>query len=95
MRDLATHVSLTEDTAFLLLVAHPSTTQQLLAVHKLRTPAGIGHPEAASDELRETVQSLAIPYGQGPPPHLLMTLLVRRGLCVFGASENRSLLGWR
>ena len=95
MRQLTTRVSLTEDTAFLLLVAEPSTRQELVTVQRLRTPAALSHWGEARDELQRTVESLTIPRGAGPPSHLLLTVVVRAGLCVFGPHEDQWLLAWR
>jgi hypothetical protein len=94
MSELTARMPLTDGTALLLLVAHPSASQELVAVQRLTTPAVIGHWAAARDELRERVSSLGIPYEPGPPSNLLVTVVVRSGLCVFGPNENRWSRAW-
>jgi hypothetical protein len=95
MAELTARMPLIDDTALLLLVAHPATSQELVAVQELTTPAVIAHWAPARDELRERVNGLGIPYEPGPPAHLLATVVVRSGLCVFGPNENRWFRAWR
>jgi hypothetical protein len=95
MRELSTRASLTDGSAFLLLVAEPSTTQSLVSAERLRTPAVLGHWSQARDELSQRIESLAIPRGPERPWHLLMTVVVRAGLCVFGHNEDQWILAWR
>src|SRR3954452_16135647 len=95
MRQVDARVTLAGNTAFLVLVAHPSTTQRLLAVEPLTTPARIHHWSKAREELVSAVGRLAIPDEPGPPHLVLMTIVVRPGLCVFGPNENQWFRAWR
>jgi len=95
MTQVSARVPLLGNTAFLVLVADPSTTQTLEAVHRLGTPAQIDHWSQAADELVTAVGGLAIPREPGPPHEVLMSVLVRPGLCVFGANESQWFRAWR
>ncbi len=91
---LAERVPFTEDTAYLVLVAHPSTTQRIVRVERLDSPAVLDEWSAARDEMRDRIQAWPIP-DVVPPTHAGVLVVVRRGLCVFGANEGHWSNAWR
>jgi hypothetical protein len=94
MDDLAARVPLSEDTAYVALVRDPSTHQELLDVRSPDLPALVDDDESLSEHLREVARAFAIPDGL-PVRHLLVTILVRPGRCIFGPNEAVWLAGWR
>jgi hypothetical protein len=87
-------VALVENSAYLALVHRPSTTQRVVTVKRLATPAVIDDYHEACAELREVMQRLPIPDAPRPQ-HSVMTFVVRPGPCVFGPNERNWLLAWR
>ena len=92
--EVARRVPLIEDTAYLVLVANPSTEQRIVTVQRFDTPALIDDYDEPMKEIRARVQALPIP-DVVPPTHSLLTVLVRPGLCVFGPNESVWLNAWR
>ncbi|HET7355602.1 MAG TPA: hypothetical protein VFJ09_02895 [Nocardioidaceae bacterium] len=95
VRDVADEVSFVAGNVYVALVAHPSTSQQLVAVRCLRTPALIDDWYDARDELYDVMHTFAIPDQPRPPRHSAVTFVVRRGLCVLGPNEGRWMSAWR
>lgn len=87
--------SLLEGRAYLVLVEDPPGNQMIKAVRELSTPALIEEYDEASNEIRDVVRGLGIPDSRRPIRHMLVTVLVRPGLCVFGPNEGRWLKAWR
>lgn len=89
---LAKRYRLTRPAAYLAVVRDPSTAQKIVSVEKLRTPAVIDDWQAASDELRERLNSADIPTAGPPgstaPSHLPMLIVVRPGRCVSSPNER-------
>jgi hypothetical protein len=92
--DVAGRVPLTEDTAYLVLVANPATEQRIVVLQRYDAPALLDDYDEARNEIYERVQALPIPDG-GRPRHSVMTVLVRRGLCVFGPQDLPWFQAWR
>ncbi|MGH8967342.1 MAG: hypothetical protein ACRDXB_18725, partial [Actinomycetes bacterium] len=92
--DVAQRVPLIEDTAYLALVAQPSTEQRIVTVQRFTTPALIDDYDEPREEIRARVDALPIPDAF-PITHSLLTVLVRPGLCVFGPNESVWLAAWR
>jgi hypothetical protein len=86
--DIAQRVRLVEGTAHLALVADISTTQRVLRVETLATPAEIFDDEQPREELRRVIEGWPIPATRGCPTHTPVLVVVRRGLCVFGPNEG-------
>ena len=95
VRDVADEVSFVAGNVYVALVAHPSTSQRVMAVRCLQTPALIDDWDDASHELYDVMQSFEIPDEPRPPQHSAVTFVVRRGLCVLGPNEGRWLSAWR
>ena len=85
--DIAERTSLTEGTAHLALVRDVSTEQRILRVDTLKLLAEIIDWEEAREELRRVVEGWPLPHGPGVPRHTPVLVVVRPGLCVFGANE--------
>lgn len=92
--EIAAREPLQEDTAYLALVQHPSTTQRLVAVKRLDLPALLDDGEDISDDLCRAARSFGIGW-HGRPEHMVMTVLVRPGRCVIGPNELVWSNGWR
>lgn len=84
--ELAERIPLDEGTAHLVLVERPSTTQRVIRIDRLRTPAEILRSEDAEDEMRDVIDTWPLPEEQ-PPRHSSLLVLVRPGWCVFGPNE--------
>lgn len=95
MHEIADAVDLTEDTAYVALVHHPSTRQRLLSVERLAIPALLDDDDDISEDLCEIACSFGIGWRQRTFEHLLTTVVVRPGRCVFGPNESVWLSGWR
>lgn len=93
--DIAAATTLTEDSAYVALVHHPSTQQRLVSVRQLGLPALLDDDDDISDELCEVARSFAVGRHGRSPEHLLTTLVVRPGRCVLGPNEGVWLNGWR
>lgn len=87
INDVASRIDLSDNTATLCLVKHPSTTQELVRVTRLSQPAVLESWEEASDELREVIWSWEVP-DVVPPEYLAITVLVRRGRCIFTGKDS-------
>jgi hypothetical protein len=92
---IATDTPLVRDTAYVVLVAHPSTEQRIVAIRRLDTPAMIGDWQDARDEMHDVVRDLPIPEEPRPPTHSVVTVLVRPGYCVFGPHEGSWMEAWK
>jgi len=95
IRDVATLVDLVEDRAFVALVHLPATEQRVVEVRELDLPALLDDDDDISDHLCGVARSFDIPQAAPSPRHALVTVLVRRGRCVFGPNEGVWLRGWR
>jgi hypothetical protein len=91
---VAERVPLREDTAWLVLVASPSTEQRVVRVDSLTTSAVSTEWETARDEMYDVISTWSVP-DIVPPTHSAVLVLVRRGLCVFGPHEKYWHLAWR
>lgn len=97
IREVAECVTLSEDTAWLALVHHPSTDQQLVQVDPLPVPALLDDDDDISAHLRAAAEACGIGWGvrgQGPE-HMAVTIVVRPGYAVFGPNEAVWCKGWR
>lgn len=95
MDEVSARVPLGVNRAYLILVADPSTHQTVLSVTEMTAPAVLDGYDAVDDETRKLVQNLAVPGSCYPPRHMVVTVIVRHGLCVFGPNESRWLMAWR
>lgn len=95
--EIAERTPLLADTVHLAVVEDPSTRQLLTHVETLPVPARIGHYVQLGDLLEHTMCTrLPIPEWSGPGiRHIVVTVIVRGGLTVFGRNEEQWLLGWR
>jgi hypothetical protein len=98
--EVADRVPLTAGSTYLALVHHPSTRQRIVALEPLALPAVLpdsepGMSSDVSQHLYDAMNGLGIPRRTGRTEHLAVTVVVRRGLCVFGPNEHRWLMGWR
>jgi hypothetical protein len=95
MREIADAVDLVEDTAYVALVHHPSTRQHLVAVEPLAIPALLNDDDDISGHLAQIARSFGIGSHGRSPEHLLVTVVVRPGRCVYGPNEAVWFSGWR
>jgi hypothetical protein len=86
IRAIADRVPLVDGAAYLALVAHPATEQELVRVDRLRTPSEILEYDDACEELSEVIATWPLP-DQRPPQHSTVLVLVRPGRCLFGVNE--------
>ena len=54
--DIASRVPLTDGTAYLVLVAQPSTSQQVISIELLDVPSELDDDEEACNEMRERIE---------------------------------------
>lgn len=94
MEDLAARVPMVDGAVYVVLVVDPSTEQEIVLVERLNAPAVLYDYEAASEEMRERVERMPIP-DIWPTRHAVTTVVVRRGLCVFGPNEAHWFMAWR
>ena len=94
IHSVAEQVPLTEDTAYVVLVRHPSTRQEIVQIRKLDLPALLDDGDDISDELRDVVRSFGVPHTR-ECLHAVVTVLVRPGRCVIGPNEVVWFKGWR
>ncbi len=97
IRGVAEAVSLTQDTAWVALVHHPSTEQVLVRVDPLPVPALLDDDDDISEHLRAATESFGLGWagaGQGPK-HMAVTVVVRPGSAVLGPNERVWFKGWR
>lgn len=94
MEDLAARVPLVDGAAYVVLVLRPSTEQRIVLVERLDAPAVLYDYEAACDEVQERVERMPVP-DIWPTDHAVTTVVVRRGLCVFGPNEANWFKAWR
>ncbi len=92
--DVATRTVLKDDTVLAVLVRQPSTEQKIVAVRRLDLSARQEGFEELRDVLCDLARSFPLPDVR-PPRHALVTVIVRRGRCVFGPNEGNWLSGWR
>jgi hypothetical protein len=92
--DIACRVPLTDGTAYLVLVAQPSTSQQLISIERLDAPSELDDHEEVCSEMRERIERWPLPDAW-PPTHAAVTVVVRRGLCVMGPNEGVWCKAWR
>ena len=86
---------MTEGTAYLVLVAQPSTSRRVIT-HRTagRTTAELDDYEEACGEMRERIEGWPLP-DVWPPTHAAVVVVVRRGLCVMGPNEGVWCKAWR
>jgi hypothetical protein len=94
IEQVADEVPLVPGTAYVVLVAHPSTEQRIVAIRRLETPALIDDWYDASEEIHHVMRELAIPEEPRPPQHSALTVVVRRGYCAFGPNEGAWMNAW-
>lgn len=92
--EVARRVPLHEDTAYVVVVAHPSTAQRVVAIELLPVPAVLDGYHEARGEIRDVMRRLPIPDTY-PVTHAVLTVVTRGGLCVFGPNECQWFLAWR
>jgi hypothetical protein len=92
--DIASRVPLTDGTAYLVLVAQPSTAQHMISIDRLDAPAELDDFEEVRDEMRERIEGWPLP-DVWPPTHAAVVVVVRRGLCVMGPNEGMWCKAWR
>ncbi|HET7326766.1 MAG TPA: hypothetical protein VFJ14_05700 [Nocardioidaceae bacterium] len=92
--EVAERVPLTEDSAYLVLVADPSTEQRIVTVQRFDEPALLDDWDDARREIHRRVSNLPIPREE-EPQHSMLTVLVRAGLCVFGPQESPWFNAWK
>lgn len=92
---VADEVPLTAGTAYVVLVADPSTAQEIVTIRRLDTPAVIDDWAEASEEIYDLMQELPIPAWPAKPRHSALTVVVRRGLCVLGPNEGNWMSAWK
>lgn len=80
----------------LALVRDPATHQQLVRVKRLTETAYLTRHDRASTTLREAMEQLSIPArDERGITFRTLTVVVRRGLTVFGIYESNWMLAWR
>jgi hypothetical protein len=84
IHQIADRVPLEEDTAWLALVRHPSTEQELVRVDALPVPALLDDDDDISDHLRRAAEAYGIGWSGKGPEHMAVTVIVRPGFAVFG-----------
>ena len=96
IHEISERVPLTRDTAYVVLVRDPSTTQSIVTIRRLDEPALRDDDEwlEMRDELREVAQSMDVPDAH-PTRHSLVTVLVRPGRTILGPNERVWFKGWR
>lgn len=94
VRECADRVPFAEDTAYLVLVHRANTIQQIVRIQALDLPALLDDDEQISDRLRDAVAALHVPDTE-KHEHVIVTILVRPGRCVFGPNEKVWAMGWR
>lgn len=95
--EISSAVPLAEDTAWLALVRHPSTIQDLLRVDPLPVPALLDDDDDISSHLRAAAEAYGLgwrPAGRRPE-HMAVTVVVRPGFAVPGPNEAVWCKGWR
>ena len=95
IRQVADRVTLEEDTAWLALVHHPSTEQELVRVDALQVPALLDDDDDISEHLRRAAESYGIGWSGKGAEHMAVTVIVRPGFTVFGPNEAVWFKGWR
>lgn len=95
MTEIAATTELVQDAAYVALVHHPATEQRLLSVQQLQVPALLDDDDDISDDLCGVARSFGLGWHRRSPEHLLTTLIVRPGRCVFGPNECVWFKGWR
>jgi hypothetical protein len=88
---------LVEGDLLIVLVEDPSVRQNLIDVRRLEARDWQDLDQLMrSDMLRRVAESLPLDvHKQGAPHHLLLTILVRRGLTVIDGRDAEVLEGWR
>ncbi len=96
IHEVAATVVLAEDTAWLALVHHPSTTQRLIRVDPLPIPALLDDDDDISDHLRAATEAFGLGWTREHGPlHMVVTIVVRPGFTVLGPNEGVWFRGWR
>jgi hypothetical protein len=78
----------------LVLVCDPATEQRIVTIQPYDAPALLDDYKQARTEIRERVRKLALPE-EPSPRYSIMTVLVHRGLCVFGPKELPWFNAWK
>jgi hypothetical protein len=93
--EVSRRVALTDGTAYAVLVHDPSRTQHVRAIHELPCGSLIEH----GDEARPHIQEVCDDWGLGsfhlPSELQVVTVVVRRGLCVWTPVEWSWAMAWR
>ena len=95
IEQVAAQVPLAPNSAYVALVAQPSTEQRIVAIRRLESPALIDDWQAARDVLHDLLRELPIPDEPHQPSHSVVTVLVRPGYCVFGPNEGSWMRAWQ
>lgn len=95
IEQVAAEVPLVQDTAYVVLVAHPSTEQRIVAIRPLETPALIDDWQEASCEIYDVMQQLPIPTEPRPSRLSALIVVARGGYCVFGPNEGNWMSAWK
>ena len=92
--EVASRVSLTEGSAYAVLVGDPSRAQIVRDVEELECGAFI-----EEDDVRDLLEAICMRWGQGahtlPSEVRVVTVVVRRGLCVWTPLEWTWSNAWR
>lgn len=96
MRQIADEHELRDGDVLLALVREPGSMQELVCVERLPETAYLSDYQDARDLIYETMRRLPITERDDAGIHFrTLTVLVRRGLTVFGPYESNWMLAWR
>lgn len=97
LHDVCRADPLAEGDLLIVLVEEPSTRQHVVTVRRLAAHRWQGLNQMdRSDVLRREAEALPLDLRRREPPrHLLLTILVRRGLTVLDGTDAEVLEGWR
>ena len=97
LQDVCRAGPLVEGDLLIVLIEEPSARQHVVAVRRLAARQWQGLDQMdRSDVFREEARALPLDVRRGEPPrHLLLTILVRRGLTVLDGTDAEVLDGWR
>lgn len=95
IEQVAHEVPLVPGRAYVVLVAHPSTEQRIVAIRRLETAARVDDWQETRTEIYDVMQELAIPEEPLPPQHSAILVVARHGYCVFGPREGAWMNAWK
>lgn len=96
MKHIAAEHEFRDGEALLALVHDPHDKQQLVALEALPVSAYLRSHDGVSSLLYDTMQRLPItPRDEQGIRFRTLTVLVRRGLTIFGPYESQWMLAWR